>query len=119
MVPLERVTKRPSAVEPVFVTREPVKPPERQPPAPKPRAPHKFRIVDVVTRQTLAEDATAREAVDVLAGVHSMLDVNVYAWDEEREHWRLLTVAEQRTMWDFARPQPGDASDGSVTPAGR
>ena len=101
MVPLERTTKRSSPVEPVFVPRKPsVRPPE--PAAPKPKTPHRFRIVDVQTRQTLADDAPAREAVDVLAGVRSMLDVNVYSWDEERARWRLLAVSEQRAMWAFA-----------------
>src|SRR6201987_99983 len=83
MVPLDRATKRSSAMEPVFVPRTPVKPPDAQPPAPGPRAAHRFRMVDVVSRQTLAEDTTTREAVDMLPGVRSMLDVNVYTWDEE------------------------------------
>jgi hypothetical protein len=65
--------------------------------------PRTFRIIDVMTRRTLADGATAREAVDVLGRVRSLVDVEVYTWDEERARWRLLTVSEQRAMWEFAR----------------
>ena len=101
MVPLEQATKRSSAMEPVYVPRKPARPQEPQ--APAPRTPRKFRIIDVMTRQTLADGSTAREAVEVLGGVRSILDVEVYAWDEQRARWRLLTVSEQRAMWEFAR----------------
>lgn len=101
MVPLDQAAKRASPVEPVFVGRKPVAPREPEAPTPAPRAPHRFRIVDVQTRQALADGASAREAVDVLAGVRSLLDVNVYTWDEDHARWRLLTVAEQRAMWEF------------------
>ncbi|HEY2440610.1 MAG TPA: hypothetical protein VGI07_10285 [Solirubrobacteraceae bacterium] len=101
MVPLERATKRSPAMEPVFVPRKPARPQEPQ--APAPRTPRKFRIIDVMTRQTLADGSTAREAVDVLGGVRSIVDVEVYAWDEQRARWRLLTISEQRAMWEFAR----------------
>lgn len=102
MVPLERTTKRSSPIEPVFVPRRPVAPGQPGSPEPTPRAPYRFRIVDVQTRQTLADGASAREAVDVLAGVRSLLDVTVYAWDEEHDRWQLLSVSEQRAMWEFA-----------------
>jgi hypothetical protein len=102
MVPLDRGTTRSSAMEPVFVPRTPLRP--RKPQAPAPKTPRTFRIIDVMTRQTLADGATAREAVDVLGGVRSLVDVEVYTWDEERVRWRLLAVSEQRAMWEFARP---------------
>jgi len=100
MVPLDRATKRASEIEPMFVPRRPAAP--RPPERPTPKAPYRFRIVDVQTRQTLADGASAREAVEVLAGVRSLLDVNVYAWDEEHQRWQLLAVSEQRAMWEFA-----------------
>src|ERR1700761_2006675 len=102
MVPLERTTKRSSPVEPVFVPRPPAAPGQPDPPG-QAKAPYRFRIIDVQTRQTLADGAPAREAVDVLAGVRSLLDVNVYSWDEERARWRLLAGSEQRAMWAFAQ----------------
>jgi hypothetical protein len=101
MVPLERVTRRSSVVEPVFVPRAPAMPDRPETPAARPRAPRRFRVIDVQTRQALAADVPTREAVDVLSGVRSLLDVNVYTWDEERSRWRLLTVSEQRTLWEL------------------
>lgn len=100
MVPLESVTTRRSADRPVLVPRRPRRP--REAPAPEPKAPRRFKVVDVMTRQTLADDAGAREVVGLLTGVRSVIDVNVYVWQEERDDWRLLTMAEQQTMWDLA-----------------
>jgi hypothetical protein len=100
MVPLEGAPKRSSAMEPVFVPRKPTRP--KEPPAPQPRPPRRFKIVDVMTRQTLAASAGTREAVDVLEGVGSLVDVNVYTWEEEQVRWRLLTLSEQRAMWELA-----------------
>ena len=102
MVPLERATKRSRASEPVFVPRKAV--PPREPYAPAPRPPRRFRIVDVMTRRTLLEDANAREAVDVLGGVRTPLDVNVYIWHEERSRWQMLAVSDQRALWELAHP---------------
>ena len=99
MVPLESVAGRRSATEPVLVPRKSRR--RRPAPAPAPKPPRRFKIVDVLSRQTLVQDADAREAVDVLAGVHSMVDVNVYLWREDRGDWRLLTLDEQRTLWDL------------------
>jgi hypothetical protein len=100
MVPLESVTKRSSAAEPIFVPR---KPQPREQETPEPRPPRRFRVVDVMTRQALADGASAREAVDVLEDVRSSVDVNVSVWSEEKERWRMLTLAEQRAMWELAR----------------
>jgi hypothetical protein len=100
MVPLERVTKRPSAPEPLFVPR---KPEPRPPEEPKPRAPRQFKVVDVMTRQTLVEGASTRETVEALKDVRSVVDVNVYVWNEEDERWRMLTLPEQRAIWDLSR----------------
>jgi hypothetical protein len=98
MVPLDRVVRKPApSEEPFFV------PPKRAPREPKsaePRAPRAFKIVDIVTQEVLAEDAPAREAVAVLSGVRSIVDVRVYVWEPKPERWRLLTLDEQRLMWD-------------------
>jgi hypothetical protein len=100
MVPLERVQKRSSAPEPVSVPR---KPRPRQPEAsPKPRAPRRFRVVDLMTREHLVGDGGAAEAVKALKHVRSTVDVAVYVWQEERGRWRLLTLPEQRAMFELA-----------------
>jgi hypothetical protein len=99
MVPLERTTKRSSTSEHLFVPR---KPRPRTPEKPAPRAPRRFRVVDVMTRQHLVDDASAADAVDALRGVRSVVDVNVFVWNEDRQRWRMLTFAEQRAMFDLA-----------------
>jgi hypothetical protein len=97
MVPLEKVLKRPApATEPFFV---PPKPKPREPKPPEPRQPRAFRIVDVATRAVLADDAPAREALQVLGDVRSIVDVHVSVWEPATERWRLLTLDEQRAMW--------------------
>ena len=101
MVPLERTKKRTSAVDPVFVPRKSDQAPT--PPAPKRPTPRKFKIVDVMTRQAMIEDAGTREAVDVLKGIRSIVDANVYVWEEELDRWRLLSLPEQRAMWELSR----------------
>jgi hypothetical protein len=98
MVPLEKVQQKPArSREPFFV------PPKRKPREPKPadpRAPRRFKVVDVATRAVLADGALARETLDLLGDVRSIVDVHVYVWEPEEERWRLLTLAEQRTVWD-------------------
>lgn len=106
MVPLESVTKPSSPVEPVFVRKPRPKP---EPPAPAPRAPHRFKIVDVMTRQPLAEDVSTRQAVELLADVRSIVDVNVYVWQEEQQQWWLMTFGQMRALWDLAHRPPEPA----------
>jgi hypothetical protein len=101
MVPLEKAKPRSAGPEPVYVRSKPEAAPAQQ--EPKPSAPRRFRVVDVMTRQVLADDASTRQAVDALKSVRSVVDVNVYAWDEERARWRLLTLPDQRAMLDLAR----------------
>jgi hypothetical protein len=102
VVPLERVLRKPGASDavPGFVFR---KLPPREPEEPEPREPYRFKVVDVMTRQTLAEDVDAREAVHALEGVRSIVDVSVFVWEPEAERWRLLTYDESRLLWDRRR----------------
>src|ERR1700742_3467551 len=100
MVPLESVRKSPRRREPIFVPRE------RAPREPEPtpvRAPRRFKVVDVTSRAVLTQDASARETLELLGGVRSSVDVHVYIWEDER--WRLLTLPEQRVLWE-RRPAP-------------
>ena len=100
MVPLETVSRRPAAPEPVFVERTPAKP--REPQAPEPRAPRKFKIVDLMTRRDLAVGVGAREAAHVLRDIRSVVDFNVYTWEDGRADWRLLTFPERQALWELA-----------------
>lgn len=101
MVPLDSVLRNPAEhAEPMFVPPPPRPKPE---PAPEPRRPRLFKVVDIATREVLTEGAQARAAIEVLDGVRSIVDVNVYVWQPETEKWRLLTFDERRVLWD-ARP---------------
>ncbi len=101
MVPLDKVQKKPApSPEPFWA------PPKRQPREPKPvepKAPLKFRVVDVLSRAVLADDAGAREALGVLNGMRSIVDVQVFVWQPEAGKWRLLTLDELRTLWERRR----------------
>jgi hypothetical protein len=100
MVPLEddRAKKKERSTKRVFVAPNPRPRPE---PEPEPRRPPRFKVVDVMTRETLAEDADGRATVNVLKGVRSIVDVRISAWDHANGAWRLLTWAEQRAIWDL------------------
>ncbi|MBV9197039.1 MAG: hypothetical protein JO168_23130 [Solirubrobacterales bacterium] len=65
--------------------------------------PRRFRVIDVMTRQPLLEAGNARQAVDALKAVRSLVDVCVYVWQPDRRRWRPLTFVEQRAMFDLAR----------------
>ena len=101
MVPLERAAERASTATPLYVPR-PAEP--REPEPPKPRAPRRFRVVDLLTRERLVDDGPAAQAIDALRHVRSTVDVTISVWDEHRERWRPLTLAEQRAMFAFSRP---------------
>jgi hypothetical protein len=98
MVPLDKVQRKPArSSEPFFV---PPKPKPRAPKPPQPREPRVFKVVDVTTRAVLADGAAARETLEALSDVRSIVDVTVSVWEPATERWRLLTLAEQRTLWD-------------------
>lgn len=106
MVPLERVLRKPGSSDsvPGFVFR---KLERREADEPGPPLQHRFKVVDLMTRQVLAEDVDAREAVTTLTDVRSIVDVSVSVWEPESERWRLLTFGETRALWDY-RGRIGD-----------
>ena len=102
MVPLDSIVKKPAPTgRPLFV---PPKPPPRPPKDPEPPAPRTFKVLDVATREVLAEGTGARATLDVLSTVRSIVDVNVYVWEPTPERWRLLTLDEQRLLWERRNP---------------
>lgn len=107
MVPLERVLKHGSERVPGFKLPERVRP-EAAPT--EVREPYRFRIVDVMTKQVLADDVDARHAVQALAGVRSIVDVTVYVWDGAADQWRRLTFGESKALWDRRAELPANAS---------
>jgi hypothetical protein len=97
VVPLEKAPAEPTANPEL-----PYVPPKRAPRPPKPpepRKPRRFKVVDVVSKDVLAEDADARATVDVLRDVRSVVDVIIYVRRPEAESWRMLTFTEQKALW--------------------
>ena len=105
MVPLEKVLRRdgPKSELDLVQLRRPTSP--RPAPEPDAPAPRRFKVVDVMTRETLAEHADARTIVDLLGQVRSVVDVLVYVWDPRRPRWRLLGLDETRALWGFRDPR--------------
>jgi hypothetical protein len=97
MVPLDqRVRDRSGGTELVVV--EPHRP-RKVEHEPEPKRPRRFKVVDVVSGDVLAEGAGARATVDLLKTLRSVVDVRMYVWEDTTSAWRLLTLGEQRAMW--------------------
>lgn len=114
MVPLDRVLRKAgSRSVPGFAL------PELKPPAPAPeppRAPRRFKVVDVVTREVLVDGADARSTIQLLDGIRSLVDVTIWVWQPDADRWRMLSLEEARSLWEYrgrldARPATaaGDA----------
>jgi hypothetical protein len=98
MVPLEKVLRQPTGKP----ARRPVSPARRKPaPEPESAKPRRFKVVDVMTREVLAEDAGTRTTVERLEDVRSIVDVAIYVWSEQAEKWQLLTLAESKMLWNL------------------
>ena len=87
--------------------------PPRPLPSQEPELPLRFKVVDVMSAGVLAEGIGARATVDLLEDMRSVTDVRIFLWIETTGRWRLLTLAEQRALWEFrgrglpvAAPQP-------------
>ena len=96
VVPLEQAQKRGGGS---YVPYVPKAKGRRRPAVEEPKRPSRFKVVDVMTRETLVEDAGARATVDALKDVRSVVDVDVYTWVHAGERWRRLTIAEQKALW--------------------
>jgi len=72
--------------------------PARQP---QPASTPTFKVVDVMSAAVVAEGVDARGAVDALAGMRSVHYARVYVRVEASGRWRLLTLAEQRSLWNM------------------
>lgn len=104
MVPLESTLAKPEPT-PARPARPPKRAP-RKPKPPEPKAPPRFKVVDAMTGELLAEDAGARETLDVLGRLSNVVDARVYVRRPKAGTWRLLTLAEQRALWERRRLTP-------------
>jgi hypothetical protein len=100
MVPLEKVLRKPTSGEPLSVHVPPKREP-RPPKEPEPKPPRSFRIVDVTTGDVLGEHLDTRATIAALEDVGSVVDVRIYVWDHGTKRWVLLTLGEQKTLWEF------------------
>ena len=105
VVPLETTPAEPagSAALPYVAPKRAPRPPKEPPP----RKPRRFKVVDVVSGEVLAEDADARATLDVLRDVRSVVDVTVSVRRPETGSWRMLTLAEQKALWHLRARDPG------------
>ena len=103
MVPLDKVLKKPAPADEriLRIPRRKDADEVHEPESPAPREPHRFRIVDVMTRQVLADDVDARATVAVLEGTRSVVDVLIDVWEPDTGDWRRLTLSEQKALWGF------------------
>jgi hypothetical protein len=101
MRPLDSVLSKPAPKPELALVRG--KPQPRPEPEPEPRKPRRFKVVDVMTGGVTAENASTRATVDLLRDVRSIGDVRIYVWNDDAERWRLLTLGEQRTLWQLRR----------------
>ena len=99
MRPLDSVLRKPEPKPDLALVRR--KPQPRPEPAPEPRNPRRFKVVDVMTGAVKAENASTRATVDLLSDVRSVADVRIYVWSDAAGRWRLLTLGEQRRLWEL------------------
>jgi hypothetical protein len=99
VVPLEEVLRKPES-EPVrgFGFR---KPERREVEEPELREPYRFKVIDLMTREVLAEGVDAVSAVRVLEDVRSIVDVTIFVWEPTTERWRRLAFGESKLLWDY------------------
>ena len=77
---------------------------ERKPQPPKPvepAGPRRFKVVDVMTRRVLAEDAALDATVELLEGVRSIVDVSIFVWERKADRWQELSLREKQMLWGF------------------
>jgi hypothetical protein len=100
MVPLEKVLRQPAS-EPERRSARPLPKPRPKQEAPQPVPPRRFRVIDALSRQVLAEDLDAPETLELLQGVAQPVDVSIYVWERIPQEWRLLTNRERKLLWEF------------------
>lgn len=106
MVPLEQVLRR-RAPERELATVEWDRPRRRAASAPLPaKEPRRFRVIDVRSRRVLGDRLDGRATLAVLRAVRSVVDVHVHVWQPDSGRWRLLSTAEQQSLWRLRDREP-------------
>jgi hypothetical protein len=105
MVPLEKALKPNRAQQELALFRFNRPPHPTEPP--EPPAPLLFKLVNVLSAEVLAEGIGARDTVELLERMSSVLDVRIFQWMAKTGRWRLLTLDESKALWQF-RGRVGD-----------
>jgi hypothetical protein len=71
-----------------------------------PPGPLKFKVLDIRSSRILGEGVDMRAAVELLQETGSVVDVRIYVWMPRAARWRLLTLAEQKALWEFRGQLP-------------
>ena len=102
MVPLDDVLAKPAPKKAPrrFGRKRPAEAPASST-TPAPRAPRKFKVVDVMTNLVVAEGCDTRETVEVLKRFRSVVDVDILVWDPPFDRWRRLSMPDKRRIWEF------------------
>lgn len=85
------------------------RPPQPARAEPEPSRGRSFKLVDVRAAQVVGEELDARTALAALARFPSPLDARVYVYDESRRRWRLLSLADTRSLWELSRRDEAEA----------
>ncbi len=99
MVPIEKKRAQPRRERELALVE--LGGPAKAQPAESPPAPRLFKVVDVLSARTLAENVVAQDAVRALESLGSVLDARISVWSPERGRWRLLSLGEAKAMWAF------------------
>jgi hypothetical protein len=108
MVPLERALRgkrsAPGRERIRVVKRKPDGSSAEAPPTESaPRAPRRFKVTNALSGQTVADDASVAEVVELMDGMRSVADARVYVWEPDASGWRPLALREQQLLLDRAR----------------
>ena len=114
VAPIDRA--RSSKDQPLSVTH--FKPPPRPTPEPAQREARRFRVVDVLSAQVIAEDVQVAGAIAALEQLRKPIDARVYVREDGEERWRLLTLGETRALWEFRGREEDTTRPRRERPAG-
>jgi hypothetical protein len=98
MAPLERADRKAGEKRALSTVTFKRSPSERSQ-APAPAAKQRFKVVDVLSGRVLAEDVGAREALQALRDLRSVLDARISVWSTDAGRWKLLSLDEQKALW--------------------
>jgi hypothetical protein len=99
MVPIEKAHDDPSkGGRSAIVVQDPKPRPEKPR---EPVGPRRFKVVDVMSRRALAEDASTAETVALLREQRSIVDVTIFVWERKLDRWQELSMREKQMLWGF------------------